>query len=322
MLSVIGRTVIRKCCDQNEIYSQDWQCIENEGFVTDFFGNLQSTRSDEIFFRIDQLECPNSCHNNFQLTSNYSLEISMGSATNNSSNHFVSMEHYCIEDLFSFNSDGFPAMSNQACICLDQQVPELITHELTTPEYPIDSGTLYESDYNHSNKMNIPKCCPSGYIMDEFDMCYPLKLPKLGEDSSSAYISKILNSFFLRDHNIVSNLIKNNVVGFCKLIRVTSLEGSIQEVKFEDGANNESLVVLHYFSKNYWKFKLKSKLFCVDLALSRQEKEAVYNPNVYYCLPTDFNVSIHYPILLSISAVGLIATLIIYFFVPTSGNES
>ena len=88
LLSVIGRTVIRKCCDQNEIYSQDWQCIENEGFVTDFFGNLQSTRSDEIFFRIDQLECPNSCHNNFQLTSNYSLEISMGSATNNSSNHF------------------------------------------------------------------------------------------------------------------------------------------------------------------------------------------------------------------------------------------
>lgn len=320
--------MIRKCCDQNEIYSLDamysLQCIENEGFVTDFFGNLQSTRSDEIFFRIDPLECyPNYSYHEFQLTSNDSLEISKDSVTNNSSNHLVSIEDYCIEDVLSFDSDGLPAsMFTFACLCSEKQVPELITPELITPEYPIDSGTLHESHYNHSNKMNIPKCCPSGYIMDEFDMCYPLKLPKLGEDSSSAYISKILNSFFLRDHNIVSNLIKNNVVGSCKLIHVTSLEGSIQEVKFLDGANNESLVELHYFSKNYWKFKIKSKLFCVDLALSRQEKEAAFNPNIYYCLPTHFNVSIHYPILLSISAVGLIATLIIYFFVPTSGNES
>jgi hypothetical protein len=282
------------------------------------------------------------------------------------------MEHYCIEDVVSYDAAGFPVTSNEAFFCVDQDnsdqhlsdfntpeypdyyetdynssffpglnVPEYpdysdTTHEidnsnsidpgqhlpeLTTPEYPGDFNTL--NTYNDSGKIKTPKCCPLGYVMDESETC---QLLKLGEGSSGEerIISRALNNYFLSEHKIVTNLISNNSSGSCELIRLipfVSYDAST-EMKFEVDPKNELSLLIHLQTKNYWNFKLKPHFFCVDFVRFRSEKEVSYQPQIFHCAKQEHHVSIHYPVLLCISAVGLMLTLIIYFFVPAKGNNN
>ena len=339
--SIAGRTVIRKCCDRNEVYSQNSQCTENQGFATDYFDNLQSARSDEIFFRIGLPNCSPQYTNKFQLTPNGNLAIDMSNSRSDLSDQLLSIEHYCIEDMVYYDAGGFPVTSNDAFFCSDPDNPDQHVSELTLTEYPgyTDTqdnpdqhvselivteypgytDTLYETDYNDSVKIRTPKCCPSGYVMDEWNTC---RLLKLGEDSSGEWIiSQALNNYFFSKHNIVSNLIPNNFSESCESIRSSLIDEISAKAKFEADPKNELSLSFHFHIKNYWDFKIKPKPFCVDLVQFRSEKEVFYLPKIFYCT-SQFHVSIHYPVLLCISAAGLITTLIIYFFVPTSGNHS
>jgi hypothetical protein len=369
---IAGRTVIRKCCGRNEVYSSRGQCIENQEFATNYFDHLQPTQMDDMFFRIGPLPCFQNQLNakNFNLTPNGSLEIGMSNS--DIYGQLFSMEHYCIEDVVSYDAAGFPVTSNEVFFCVDQDnsdqhlsdfntpeypdyyetdynssffpglnVPEYpdysdTTHEidnsnsidpgqhlpeLTTPEYPGDFNTL--NTYNDSGKIKTPKCCPLGYVMDESETC---QLLKLGEGSSGEerIISQALNNYFLSEHKIVTNLISNNSSGSCELIRLipfVSYDAST-EMKFEVDPKNELSLLIHLQTKNYWNFKLKPHFFCVDFVRFRSEKEVSYQPQIFHCAKQEHHVSIHYPVLLCISAVGLMLTLIIYFFVPAKGNNN
>ena len=177
--------------------------------------------------------------------------------------------------------------------------------------------TLKDINNNSIKIINAHKCCPSGHIMGEQDTCQPLKLREHSSDVDGI-ISQSLNNYFLRIHKIVTNLIPNNLSSSCALTRFNETDSGL--VKFEGDAKNELSFSTHYHLENYWDFKIQPKPFCVDLVLFRDEKEVSYLPRIYFCT-SQFHVLIHYPILLCISAAGLIVTFIIYFFVPTSGNH-
>lgn len=381
---IAGRTVIRKCCGRNEVFSSRGQCIENQGFATNYFDDLQPTERDDMFFRIGPLPCFQNHQlttKNFNLSPNGSLEIGMSNS--DIYGQLFPMEHYCIEDVISYDVAGLPVTSNEAFFCVDQDnrdqhlsefntpeypdyfnnpyetdynssffpgqnvsefiIPEYpdysdTTHEIdnsnsvdpgqhlpefNTPEYPGDFNTLHEMDYNDSGKIKTPKCCPLGYVMDESETC---QLLKLGEGSSGEerIISQALNNYFFSKHKIVSNLISNNSSGSCELIRLIPFDSydASTEIKFEVDPKNELSLLIHLQTKNYWNFKLKPHFFCAEFVRFRSEKEVSYQPQIFHCAKQEHHVSIHYPVLLCISAAGLILTLIIYFFVPAKGNNN
>jgi hypothetical protein len=383
---IAGRTVIRKCCGRNEVYSfQYGRCIENHGFATYYFDDLQPTQRDGMFFRISPLPCFQNHQlnaKNFNLTPNGSLAIGMSNSISDFGDQLFSMEHYCIEDIVSYDAAGFPVTSNEAFFCVDQDNSDQHLSEFNTPEYPdyfstpyetdynstvtpgqnvsefsipeypdysdttykidynnsVDPGqhlpefntpeysgdfnTLYEMDYNDSGKIKTPKCCPLEYVLDELGACHLLKLGE-GSSGEERIISRALNNYLLSKHKIVSNLIPNNFPGSCKL----NFYGWYHrvEMKFEVDPKNELSLLIHLRTQNYWDLKLKPELFCVDFIRFRSEKEVSYQPQIFYCEKnaTQYHhVSIHYPVLLCISAAGLMLTLIIYFFVPAKGNNN
>ena len=324
-----GRTVIRKCCDRNEVYSQNLVCIENRGASTQFFDGLQFAKSNELFFRFGLPVCTDPFRYrrqtiDFELNSNGSLEISPGSLISKSNDNLVTIEHYCMEDIVYKDSVGLPITTNLAIFCSDK-VEELIPKkESITPDEPTDSQATYDMVHNESSKIITPKCCPSGYVMDEQDnTCQPLKMEDESSDAD-VIITRALSNYIQNYYNISSIFTANSSI-FCNFIKNISLKPTYQsfgKLLFESvGLENNftALLLTHFYIENYWDLKVKHQPFCVDLALLRNEKEVFYQPQVFYCTSKS-HVSIHYPILLLVSAAGLLATFLIYFFVPASGN--
>ncbi|EFX64074.1 hypothetical protein DAPPUDRAFT_334620 [Daphnia pulex] len=139
-----GKTVVRKCCDRNEVYSQNLICIENNrGASTQFFDELQFAKSDELFFRFGLPICSDPFLYrrqtiDFVLNSNGSLEINSGS-------NLVSIENYCMEDIVYKDSVGLPVTSNLAIFCSDQKMEELPKKEEVAPaEKPTIIETVSE----------------------------------------------------------------------------------------------------------------------------------------------------------------------------------
>jgi hypothetical protein len=156
--------------------------------------------------------------------------------------------------------------------------------------------------------------------MDERDnSCQPLRLEEYSD--ADTIISRALNSHIQKNNNISITLMANTSIS-CQFIENIPLQSEHHKVLFESvGVENNSLSLLtHFYFENNWDFKVKHQPFCVDLALLRNEREVFYQPKAFYCASKSHRVSIHYPILLLISAAGLLATFIIYFIVPASGN--
>jgi hypothetical protein len=323
--AIAGKSVVRKCCDRNEVYSQNLICIENNrGASTQFFDDLQFAKSDELFFRFGLPICSDPFLYrrqtiDFVLNSNGSLEINSGS-------NLVSIENYCMEDIVYKDSVGLPVTSNLAIFCSDQKMELSKKEEVAPAEKPTISETESEmvTRNESSIKVNMPKCCPSGSVMDERDnSCQPLRLEDESSDADSI-ISRALNSHIQKNYNISSTLMANTSIScpFIKNIPLQPMYHSFGKLLFESvGEENNSLSLLtHFYFENYWDLKVKHRPFCLDLALLRNEREVFYQPKAFYCTSKSHRVSIHYPILLLISAAGLLATFIIYFIVPASGN--
>jgi hypothetical protein len=320
LTAIAGKSVVRKCCDRNQVYSQNKEekwCTETRGASTQFFDELQFAKSDELFFRFGLPICSDPFlyrrqTSDFVLNSNGSLEINSGS-------NLVSIENYCIEDIVYKDSVGLPVTSNLAIFCSDEKVEDLLEEDAekqTINETATEVVVRNES----SIKVNMPKCCPSGSVMDERDnSCQPLRL----EDYSDAetIISRALNSHIQKNNNISITLMANTSIS-CQFIENIPLQSKHHKVLFESvGEENNNLSLLtHFYFENNWDFKVNHQPFCVDMQLLRNEREVFYQPKAFYCASKSHRVSIHYPILLLISAAGLLATFIIYFIVPASGN--
>jgi hypothetical protein len=86
----------------------------------------------------------------------------------NSGRNLVSIENYCIEDIVYKDSVGLPVTSNLAIFCSDEKVEDLLEEDAekqTINETASEVVVRNES----SIKVNMPKCCPSGHVMDERD---------------------------------------------------------------------------------------------------------------------------------------------------------
>lgn len=315
--ALAGRTVIRKCCDPNEVFSMQFHlCVKNQGFKTHYFDKLQGTEGEELFFHIGLPNCVDPAYRlstaNFQLASNGSIETNSGDTRSDSSDQLFSTER-CIEDVVDIDYAGLPMVSIQAFYCGDMQAIEF-----SEPDYPVDSGSFYENDRNESDKIKTPKCCPPGQVMDERNICQPLST--LDESSDSDWIvSQALNSYLLNTHNIATIMTHNNSSLSCQLTRVGLTDDSWIKPIFQSDGENELLLSIHFYIGNYWDLKIKQKPFCVDLAIFRDDKQIFHHPYIFRCT-SDFHVSIYYPILHSISVAGLLLTFIIYFFVPATGS--
>lgn len=309
-----GRKVVRKCCDRHEVYSRNLVCIDNKAAATQFFDDLQLSESSQLFFRFGLPNCVHPYSHRqrtieFQLTSNGSLEIQPN-------NQLVSIELYCMEDIVYTDSAGLPITSNLAIFCTDklEVLPEA---KATVTKPPPD--TVHEAGHFELNRTKIPKCCPAGHIMnDEEHTCQQFNL-----GNAELIISHALKNHVQQNYNISSILVSNSSLS-CQHSKAIALKPNrhtlFGQLIFESNMENELSLLTHFYIENYWDFKVKHQPFCLDLTLFRNEKEVFYQPQVFYCTSKS-RVSIHYPILLCISAVGLLTTFIIYFIVPTSGNN-
>lgn len=322
--SISGKTVVQKCCDLNQVYSiQNQKCIVyKQELETNFFEDLRTRENDTVFFRIGFPTCFYiSNTNKFQLTSSGSLQVERKNGQELNGQLF-SADNYCVDNFVTTEFVGLPEVIMHALFCSDQPP------ELPETSAPIDSGPTQENSSEELKKYNVPKCCPSGSVIVE-GACQPLGLIDEILDAESI-VTNALSFFLQRNYNISDNvmLLFNSSVSFeneCGF----DLRSSFQPTKANEtesgkktkfmffAENNRLLFSKHIYVENFGDFKQKLP-FCVDLQLSRNSTQAVYNEHIYNCLP-NYRVSKHYPILLGISSAALLATFVIYFIVPTSG---
>jgi hypothetical protein len=364
-----GRRVIRKCCwhnhsfDSLSAFNGIYECMKNQGLVTRFFENIQlNEKPNEIFFRFGLVICSAkpTRTKEFQLHSNGSLEIKMSSRKGNSSNLLVSIEDYCLEDLVKFDNETMlPYISTYAFYCSGEE-PSVIESEITNESESIESpstepqcthqsfteatrmsepGSTYSNndDQYDNSTLIIPKCCPSGHVMDEDYTCKPLLLwlrrplnkticdiptepAKIVSDSISYEFKtfhKIFNVIFIPNKNLSSCKPGQLRVAIPLYTKNTQLTP-----KFRKDSKNGLSVSFHTFVENYWDVKTPNiHPYCVDQLLSRQEQDVSYNSQVFHCTTIGSFKKFH-PAILLVSTVALLATFVIYFFVPASGKST
>lgn len=322
--SIAGKTVVRKCCDPNEIYSLDNRVCVTDKYqeATHFFEDLRASENDSLFFRIGLLlQCDYyQLHTiKFQLTPSGSLQIEEDIDGRNSSVQLFSTDNYCIDDFIMTNPAGLPGSSNLALFCSEKPPHQL--SELEPSE--IDTSSMHEIRYEELKEINVPKCCASDSVVEQ-ETCRPFRTIEETLDAQSI-VTNALNFYLLDSYNFSSTLIPNISIscgfGTRHPLIPTSAKNNEGIVTFKSVEESDQLsLVMHFFVENYWDFEIKLQSFCLDLEIVRSLKEVVYQPQVFYCIPQS-QVSGHYPILLGISSAALLATFIIYFFVPTSGNS-
>lgn len=322
LLSVVGRTVVRKCCDMNQVYSiQNKECISyKQGLVTNFFEDLSARENETFFFRIGFPNCDYMAKTmNFQLTSSGHLQVKPTDGQELSDQLF-SADNYCVDNLVTTDFLGLPKVTMQAFYCPREATELSETEQSFQTVHPIDSGTVQDPNSKEHEKFNVSKCCALDSVVVE-GTCQPLTLiaDTLNPESIA---TNALNFYMLESYNLSSSLTPH--VSFScgfdlkyPLIRTSANDSNRVVWSFEE--NGKLSLSRHVFFENYWDFNLELKTFCVDLEFFRNVEVAIYQPKIYFCLP-HYQVSKQYPIILGVSSAALFATAIIYFLVPASGN--
>ena len=317
-----GLTVIRKCCERNQIYSLDEKiCMENQMLSTQYFDDRMSKEKNEIFFRIGfKLNCTfeqQTTSAEFRLVSS-NLQVRMD-AESDWEEQLISAENYCLEDYVESvtRPDGLPETKIKAKFCTNQTT---LAAEFPLAVDPINLDNLTAIDNEIQEEMEIPKCCLPGYVV-EGETCQPLMIR-----DSETIVANALNQYLREYYNISSILISNASLscGYGKslfLLRGNWLNSNLSKLKFRLQAERDVSLSMHIYKRNDWDFGLQLQNFCLDITFFKNSRRVFSEPQVFYCAPPSISVSIHYPILLSISAASLLATFIIYFIVPASGNS-
>ena len=356
----VGRTIVRKCCDLNEVsFVRDYVTCENkQHYATQFFDDLQTQESNETFFRIG-----NVLFNCVNLKEAHDFEFKLGGLKitqdleNEWSNYTFSSDNYCLDDFVLNGPDGFTETIVKALVCLD----EMLKHDSSefsgdigaTHDYEadinfterFDVNTLNESNYeettpyfasatepqsdtyNTINRENVPsvtanKCCPFGYILEQ-EECKSLNAEGEGY-LAETYISHALLQY-LTNHAAQPILAPNKTLAcgysvFQPLVS-SSAYNNFGKVNFGISTDSQMSLSMHFFKENYWDYYVNLQSYCVEVARVRTPRRVYHEPQVYYCNSMT-EVSVYRPILLYISSAALLATFIIYFFVPVSGKYS
>jgi hypothetical protein len=331
-------------------------CRENQGLVTRFFEDLEELgdNSTSLFFRFGHANCSTRPISTtvFHLNSNGSLEIKMDETIANSSTRLVSIEDYCLDDMVEFDYYTYlPYATTYAFYCPGEE-PSLIEPEFSDgsespitdppPTYPPltkttmsePKSTIYpknDEQYGNLTFYSIPKCCPPGHVMSEEYICQPLwwwpnerRWDQLIEPAK--IVSDSIHYDFKTYHNNLSViLIPDVTLNSCKAgqfqiaIPLFVQYSPIIPI-FRNDPKHGVLVSIHTLVEYYWDVKSQIDSFCVDQLFFRQEQDVYYNAQVFYCITIE-SFNSHRPIILLISAAGLLATFVIYLFVPASGKS-
>ncbi|XP_046656019.1 uncharacterized protein LOC124349451 isoform X2 [Daphnia pulicaria] len=332
-------------------------CRENQVLVTRFFENLQELEdnSTSLFFRFGHANCSTRPIRTtvFQLHFNGSLEIMVDNTNANSNTRLVSIEDYCLDDMVEFGYvTHLPYATTYAFYCPGEE-PSLIEPEFSDgpevtdspstdppPTYPpVTETTMSEPDptysnnddqYDNSTLITIPKCCPPGHVMGEEYTCQPLwwwptERPWDEPIEPAVVVSGSINDDLMTYHNNLSaTLISNVTLSSCKagqLQQPIPLFAQYSQIIpiFRIDPKHGVLVSFHTLVEYYWDVKSKINSFCVDQLFFRQEQDVYYNAQVFHCITIETFKS-HRPIILLVSTAGLLATFVIYLFVPASGS--
>ncbi len=304
LLALSGRRVIRKCCDLNEVYSMtSHTCIAKQSYATHYFDDLKnkSKNGEDLFFRIGLLDCSDQLQTTIFTLSQETgrLQIKM----KESDEAWEEVTKYCLEDFVGFSEDDSPEITNLASFC-PTGYPNLTSS--------VDSAIELE--------LSVPKCCPAGHIV-EGDQCQPLKLGgKVDIAISETALLEAIQTF--SEVNVTTSILTPNANLSCGLVTPFPLLSpdsyAFITPSFKDDGNGSISFAFHFYVAQYWDLNVTLKPFCLDLELFKTDEGVYYVPTVWYCASST-QVSGHYPILLYISSAALVATFIIYFFVPASG---
>jgi len=301
-----GQKVIRKCCDINQVFSvANLSCIAKQEYATTYFDDLQNeaeVNGEDLFFHVGpRLNCPDELTTTIFTFSPDSgrLRIKMEETDEN----WQEVITYCLDDFVIFFEDELPETINVARFCL--------------PQYP----NLIPSVDSNDQGLSVPRCCPTGYVV-EGHQCQPLNLGDKANKISESVLLRALQSYSDMDLDVSTGILAPNITLSCGLTTSYSLHSAnnltLATPSFKMDENNSLVFALHYYVDQYWDFNVTLKLFCLDMQLFRTAGDVSYEPTVWFC-PSPSHVSGHYPVLLYISSVALVATFIIYFFIPASG---
>jgi hypothetical protein len=200
----------------------------------------------------------------------------------------------------------------------------------TTMSEPGSTYSNNDDQYDNSTLITIPKCCPPGHVMGEEYTCQPLwwwptERPWDEPIEPAVVVSGSINDDLITYHNNLSViLIPNVTLSSCKagqLQQPIPLFAQYSQIIpiFRNDPKHGVLVSFHTLVEYYWDVKSQIDSFCVDQLFFRQEQDVYYNAQVFHCITIETFKS-HRPIILLISTAGLLATFVIYLFVPASGK--
>ena len=248
------------------------------------------------------------------------VELKLDSSSLNQSNtRLFSPESYCIDDFIFQDPIGLLQVKSMAAICSEDESFNLIVSDTfyTDPPY------LDEIIDENLSKINIPKCCSINSIVVDENSCEPFKSPSDVSLPVDLMVSQGLNYYLLSLYNISSSLIPNTSLScnFGHQYPLKILNETDGTLLVSPIGSNDLSVSFHYYIENLWDYQLEIiKPYCIDISLLRYQKSIEFLPQVFYC-STSKEVSLHLPIFFSLSTLGLIITIVIYFIVPTSGNH-
>ena len=313
----IGKTVIHKCCDLNEVFSiANHSCMEKQGYATQYFDDLLS--DDTFFLRVGLLPCANQMQPvDYELTPSGRLRIKMDDDSE-WLEQLLDAEDYCLDDFVVFYDDDLPETINLASFCRDNvQNTSTMTETLTEkPTNQLDVSEFYEQNFP---EVRVPKCCPSGFIVENNEC----KRYGSGEHAKGIE-SNLIKSFrqlFPESINTTSVMIPNSTLA-CGFTSNYTMEVSDSWVNPRFQLKDDKISLsLKFFWKNYWNLEIKLEPFCLELKQTKSLGEVLNEATIYYCTQPS-HVSGHYPILLYVSVIALLTTFILYFLIPASGKNS
>lgn len=317
--TMTGKTVTRKCCDRDEIFSLDLnRCTPNqEVYATQSYKNFFLKEVDQRFFRIEPLACDYNTHYGieFSLSSSGSLFVNLvAEQSNQSKTKMVSPDNYCVDDFFITDEIGLPRVYFLAHFCSAE-----LLNPIVPDFYFFDPSLLPNVTDEEIKRTDFPKCCPPDSIVnDENQSCEQLKGDPMSETES--IVQNALKYSLAAKFNFSATFNPNTSLrcGFKSHFVLRNFDDDEGNLLLEPVGESDLTVSMHYYRKQVWNYKDKINPFCVDVGLVQNPESVHLVPRLFYC-EKETKVKLPSTIMLIISSIGLIATIIIYFLVPISG---
>ena len=306
------KTVLRKCCDQQEVYlAQEGYCsADSQGLSTEYMNDLKDNES--LFLRIGNIDCAD-----MELTpegTNFTL-LPNGNILMDDYDAFTVQLHsdfYCMDEFLSYDEYNEPEITDRAWYCASQAE--------TARRASADERRL---------QLRLPKCCKAGelYVDDE---CQPYDYSnRVGVSGGLDYtlLQAVRNRFQDEEADVALDIdfyLSEPLGCEAKQVYLNDLTNDSFMVPLFQSNNattataTAKIQYLWTCPTSLWKMNVSVPNFCVENEQDLVGNQTVYNQIVRYC-PARSYVSVHYPVLLWTSSLALLATFTIYFYVPAQG---